>query len=55
MNLGKKLVYRTFQKIMHLLIPFFPYREPKLLDSVVDVKDLLCSTKKSFYYEQENI
>lgn len=41
MNLGKKFIYRSFQKIMHLLIPFFPYREPELLDGINSVMDVL--------------
>lgn len=39
MNLGKVFIYRIFQRVMHLLIPFFPYREPKLLDGISEVID----------------
>ena len=41
MNICKKIFYRTFQKVMHILIPFFPYREPIVLDEFLDVVDVL--------------
>lgn len=41
MNTAKKAFSRVFQKVMHLLIPVFPYREPKILNSTDDIADLL--------------
>jgi hypothetical protein len=43
MNIAKKAFCRVFQKVMHLLIPIFPYREPKILDSTEQIADLLKS------------
>jgi alcohol dehydrogenase class IV len=43
MNIAKKAFCRVFQKVMHLLIPIFPYREPKILDSTEQISDLLKS------------
>ena len=41
MNIAKRFFYRTFQKMMHILIPFFPYREPKLLNEIEDIIEVL--------------
>jgi alcohol dehydrogenase class IV len=41
MNLGKKIFCRVFQKVMHLLIPLFPYREPKLLKDIEEIINIL--------------
>ena len=41
MNTAKKVFCRAFQKVMHLLIPIFPYREPKILNSTDEIADLL--------------
>ncbi len=41
MNVLKKIYCRVFQKVMHLLIPFFPYREPKLLNGNLDIVNIL--------------
>ena len=41
MNVTKKAFCRVFQKVMHLLIPLFPYREPKILDSTDEIAELL--------------
>lgn len=43
MNTGKKIFYRAFQKVMHALIPVFPYREPQLLDGTDKIAELLKS------------
>ena len=43
MNTAKKIFSRMFQKVMHLLIPVFPYREPKILNSTEEIADLLKS------------
>ena len=45
MNIFKKFYCRTFQKVMHLLIPLFPYREPKLLNDINGVIDVLKENK----------
>lgn len=41
MNTAKKVFCRVFQKVMHLLIPIFPYREPKTLDGIESITELL--------------
>lgn len=41
MNTAKKVFCRAFQKVMHLLIPVFPYREPATLDGIEAITDLL--------------
>lgn len=41
MNIFKKIYYRTYQGIMRCMIPFMPYREPKILDSVEDISRIL--------------
>ena len=45
MNLFKRIYCRTFQKIMHLLIPLFPYREPKLLNGYEGIVGVLKDKK----------
>ena len=37
MNIFKKIFCRIFQKVMHLLIPVFPYKEPYLLDGINEI------------------
>ena len=41
MNTFKKIFCRAFQKVMHVLIPVFPYREPALLDGIGEIVELL--------------
>lgn len=41
MNIVKKIFCRSFQKVMHIMIPLLPYREPKLLNEIEDVLDVL--------------
>lgn len=41
MNIVKKVYCRTFQFVMRTALPFLPYREPKLLDGVNGVAELL--------------
>ena len=41
MNTGRKIFSRAFQKIMHALIPIFPYREPMILGDVEEITKLL--------------
>ena len=45
MNTGKKFFCRAFQGVMHFLIPFFPYREPAILDSTEEIATLLKDKK----------
>lgn len=47
MNLFKKIYCRMYQGFMKIAIPFMPYREPKLLDSLSDILKLLESKKVS--------
>ena len=41
MNLAKKIYCRTFQAGFRLTLPFLPYREPGILNSVTEVEPLL--------------
>ena len=41
MNAIKKIGFRAFQSVMKILIPVFPYREPKLLDGIDKIALLL--------------
>ncbi len=41
MNIFKKIYCRTFQTIFKLAIPILPYRNPKILESVADIANLL--------------
>ena len=41
MNTAKKAFCRVFQKVMHLLIPVFPYREPTILNTTEKITELL--------------
>lgn len=41
MNIIRKFYCRVFQKIMHLIIPFLPYREPKLLNETIEIVNIL--------------
>jgi len=41
MNTLKKMYCRTFQAAFRLAMPFMPYREPEILDSVAEVAPLL--------------
>lgn len=43
MNAFKKVTHRIFHKVMHALIPVFPYREPKLVDGLSGVVEVLKS------------
>lgn len=45
MNPLKKIYCRIFQGVMKLLIPVFPYREPKLLDGIDEIIPLLKEKK----------
>lgn len=45
MNIFKKIYCRVFQKVMRLLIPLFPYREPDLLNEIEDVLNVLKDKK----------
>lgn len=41
MNTFKKIYCRTFQAGFRLAMPFMPYREPEILDSVAEIEPLL--------------
>lgn len=41
MNIFKKLWCRLYQFGFNMVLPLMPYREPKILDSVLDIKDVL--------------
>lgn len=41
MNIFRKIYHRAFNGVMRVLIPVFPYREPKLLREIGEVVDLL--------------
>lgn len=41
MNIFKKAYCRIFQCAMRLAIPFLPYRKPKILKSVFEIKEIL--------------
>ena len=41
MNIPRRLFHRAFNIVMRGLIPFFPYREPKLIHEIGGVVDLL--------------
>lgn len=41
MNLAKKIYCRAFQKCFHLALPFLPYREPKILECIDEISDIL--------------
>ena len=43
MNPLRKLYCRAYQLVFRIALPFLPYREPKLLDGVQGVADLLVS------------
>ena len=41
MNIFAKMYCRTYQTIFKWMIPLMPYREPEILNSVLDVKNIL--------------
>ena len=45
MNAVKKIYCRVFQAVMRSMIPLFPYREPKLLDGITEITNLLQDKK----------
>ena len=45
MNAGKRFLCRGFQRLMHSLIPIFPYREPEILGGVEEIAGLLKNKK----------
>ncbi|MBE5735694.1 MAG: iron-containing alcohol dehydrogenase [Clostridiales bacterium] len=40
MNIFRKMWCRLYQSVFKVVLPMMPYREPKILDSVVDIKDV---------------
>ena len=41
MNVVRRIIHRSFGALMYAMIPLFPYREPKLVDGIGGVADLL--------------
>ena len=41
MNIVKKLYCRSFQKVLHIALPFLPYTKPEILDHVEDIAPVL--------------
>lgn len=41
MNIASKIFCRVFQSAFHLALPFLPYREPKIYESITDIVGLL--------------
>ena len=41
MNIFRKIYHRTFNGVMRILLPLFPYREPKLIHEIDGVTQLL--------------
>ena len=41
MNIFSKIYCRTYQSIFRLVLPMMPYREPQIINSVLDIKDVL--------------
>ena len=41
MNVFRKIWCRLYQGIFKIVLPLMPYREPKILDSVTDIKNVL--------------
>ena len=47
MNIFRKMWCRLYQSVFKVVLPMMPYREPKILDRVVDIKGVL----KEFNYK----
>jgi len=47
MNIFKKLYYRTYQTVFKIVLPFLPYREPKILENEDDIINVL--TEKGYF------
>ena len=43
MTIFKRIAHRAFHLAMRLMIPFFPYREPTILDDIDGVCNVLCA------------
>ena len=41
MNIFGKIWCRLYQGVFRLVMPFMPYREPKVMESVLDIKGVL--------------
>ncbi len=46
MNLGRKIYCRVFQRVFWMALPFLPYRNPKLRQSLGQIPDILQEEKK---------
>lgn len=47
MNMIKRIYCRIFQQAFHLAIPFMPYRQPKIIDSISGIPNVLKSEGKT--------
>ena len=47
MNIFKKIYCRTFQEVMHIAIPFLPYRKPEILGDMSELANVLEKNGKS--------
>ena len=47
MNCFKKMYCRIYQGLFRLVLPILPYREPKVLSSCDNIKDVLNELKSS--------
>ena len=41
MNILRKFWCRTYQTVFRMVLPIMPYREPKIMNSVIEIKDVL--------------
>jgi len=46
MNLIKRIYARTFQTVLWLTIPFLPYREPEIIDKLLDIPSIVKKQNK---------
>ena len=46
MNPARKICCRIFQKCFHLALPFLPYREPKILECIDEISDILALERR---------
>ncbi|MBR1919624.1 MAG: iron-containing alcohol dehydrogenase [Spirochaetales bacterium] len=46
MNPARKIYCRIFQKCFHLALPFLPYREPKILECIDEISDILALERR---------
>ena len=44
MNIFKKIYCRSYQGVMKIVLHMMPYREPKILESVKDIAEVMLSS-----------